>query len=162
MMAIALPTELEELMNAKIQSGQYHSAGEVIRESLRLLEEKDMLWQINRQRVAGAEPVREGHQCPREPDNDGGGGGRGESGDAVPGGHPQCLMPREPRCQGTQAVMPSKLRPKEAGISQRRIWMRSCGITRHQNTSADRLGGSASGDTPAGAGRSCPKLGRKR
>ena len=46
MMTIALPTELEELVNAKIQSGQYHSAGEVIRESLRLLEEKDMLRQI--------------------------------------------------------------------------------------------------------------------
>ena len=47
MMTITLPTELEELVNAKIQSGQYHSAGEVIRESLRLLEEKDMLRQIN-------------------------------------------------------------------------------------------------------------------
>jgi len=47
MMTIVLPTELEELVNAKIQSGQYHSPGEVIRESLRLLEEKDMLRQIN-------------------------------------------------------------------------------------------------------------------
>ncbi len=46
MMTIALPSELEELVNAKIQSGQYHSAGEVIREGLRLLEEKDMLRQI--------------------------------------------------------------------------------------------------------------------
>ena len=46
MMTIALPSELEEIVNAKVQSGQYHSAGEVIRESLRLLEEKDMLRQI--------------------------------------------------------------------------------------------------------------------
>jgi len=46
MMTIALPSELEELVNAKIQSGQYHSAGEVIREGLRLLEEKDALRQI--------------------------------------------------------------------------------------------------------------------
>ena len=46
MMTIALPTELEELVNTKIQSGQYHSAGEVIRESLRLVEEEDMLRQI--------------------------------------------------------------------------------------------------------------------
>ncbi len=43
MMTIALPSELEELVNAKIQSGQYHSASEVIREGLRLLEEKDAL-----------------------------------------------------------------------------------------------------------------------
>ena len=46
MMTVALPSELEELVNAKIQSGQYHSAGEVIREGLRLLEEKDTLRQI--------------------------------------------------------------------------------------------------------------------
>lgn len=46
MMTIVLPSELEEIVNAKVQSGQYHSAGEVIRESLRLLEEKDMLRQI--------------------------------------------------------------------------------------------------------------------
>ena len=46
MITIALPAELEELVNAKIQSGQYHSAGEVIREGLRLLEEKDTLRQI--------------------------------------------------------------------------------------------------------------------
>lgn len=46
MMTIALPSELEGLVNAKIQSGQYHSAGEVIREGLRLLEEKDALRQI--------------------------------------------------------------------------------------------------------------------
>lgn len=46
MMTIALPSESEELVNAKIQSGQYHSATEVIREGLRLLEEKDALRQI--------------------------------------------------------------------------------------------------------------------
>jgi antitoxin ParD1/3/4 len=46
MMTVALPSELEDLVNAKIQSGQYHSAGEVIREGLRLLEEKDTLRQI--------------------------------------------------------------------------------------------------------------------
>jgi antitoxin ParD1/3/4 len=46
MMTVALPSELEDLVNAKIQSGQYQSAGEVIREGLRLLEEKDILRQI--------------------------------------------------------------------------------------------------------------------
>lgn len=51
MMTIALPSELEELVNAKVQSGQYRSAGEVIRESLRLLEEKDLLRQIKLERL---------------------------------------------------------------------------------------------------------------
>lgn len=46
MMTISLPPEIEELVNAQIQSGQYQSAGEVIREGLRLLQEKDMLRQI--------------------------------------------------------------------------------------------------------------------
>lgn len=46
MLTIALPSELEDLVNARIQSGQYHSAGEVIRAGLRLLEEKDALRQI--------------------------------------------------------------------------------------------------------------------
>ena len=45
-MTISLPPEIEELVNAQIQSGQYQSAGEVIREGLRLLQEKDMLRQI--------------------------------------------------------------------------------------------------------------------
>ncbi len=51
MMTIALPSELEELVNAKIQSGQYHSASEVIWEGLRLLEEKDALRQIKLERL---------------------------------------------------------------------------------------------------------------
>ena len=46
MISVSLPPELEELVNAKVQSGQYHSSGEVIREGLRLLQEKDALRQI--------------------------------------------------------------------------------------------------------------------
>lgn len=46
MMTVSLPAEMEELVNAKIQSGQYHSAGEVVREGLRLLQEQDTLRQI--------------------------------------------------------------------------------------------------------------------
>lgn len=69
MMTIALPSELEELVNAKIQSGQYHSAGEVIREGLRLLEEKDMLRQIKLEQlrkdiVIGIEQADRGDLAP--------------------------------------------------------------------------------------------------
>ncbi len=46
MMTVALPSELEEIVNARIQSGQYQSPGEVVREGLRLLQEQEMLRQI--------------------------------------------------------------------------------------------------------------------
>lgn len=64
MMTIALPSELEEFVTAKIQSRQYHSAGEVIREGLRLLEEKDAPRQIKleqlRRDIAVAVEAEEG------------------------------------------------------------------------------------------------------
>ena len=46
MMTVTLSAELEELVKARVESGQFNSSGEVIREGLRLLEEKDTLRQI--------------------------------------------------------------------------------------------------------------------
>jgi len=40
-MNVSLTPELEQFVNAKVQSGRYHSASEVVREALRLLEEHD-------------------------------------------------------------------------------------------------------------------------
>ena len=40
-MNVSLTPELEELVSAKVQSGRYNSASEVVREALRLLEEHD-------------------------------------------------------------------------------------------------------------------------
>jgi antitoxin ParD1/3/4 len=40
-MNVSLTPELEEFVNAKVQSGRYGSASEVVREALRLLEEYD-------------------------------------------------------------------------------------------------------------------------
>jgi antitoxin ParD1/3/4 len=40
-MNVSLTPELEELVQKKIGSGQYHSASEVIRDALRLMEERD-------------------------------------------------------------------------------------------------------------------------
>ena len=51
MMTVTLPAELEELVKAKLLSGQFNSSGEVIREGLRLLEEKDKLRQIKLDRL---------------------------------------------------------------------------------------------------------------
>lgn len=40
-MNLPLTPELEEIVSAQIGSGRYQSAGEVVREALRLLEERD-------------------------------------------------------------------------------------------------------------------------
>jgi len=40
-MNVSLTPELEQFVSAKVETGRYHSASEVIREALRLLEERD-------------------------------------------------------------------------------------------------------------------------
>jgi antitoxin ParD1/3/4 len=42
-MNVSLTPELEQYIQAKVQSGFYHSSSEVIREALRLLKERDIL-----------------------------------------------------------------------------------------------------------------------
>ena len=41
---VSLTTELEALIHQKVKSGRYHSASEVVREALRLLEQRDRAW----------------------------------------------------------------------------------------------------------------------
>lgn len=45
-MNVSLTKELEKLVNQKVKSGFYHTASEVVREGLRLLEERDRLYQL--------------------------------------------------------------------------------------------------------------------
>lgn len=45
-LSISLTPQLEELVRAKVSSGMYNSASEVVREALRLMEEQDELRQI--------------------------------------------------------------------------------------------------------------------
>jgi antitoxin ParD1/3/4 len=45
-MNVSLTPELEQLVHEKVKSGRYLSASEVVREGLRLLEERDRLHQI--------------------------------------------------------------------------------------------------------------------
>ncbi len=49
-MNISLTHELEALVQEKVRSGLYHSASEVIREALRLLQDKD---EVRRVRLEG-------------------------------------------------------------------------------------------------------------
>lgn len=55
-MNVSLTPELEQFVQAKVKSGRYLSASEVVREALRLLEERDRLREIQietlRQKIA--------------------------------------------------------------------------------------------------------------
>lgn len=46
-MNVSLTPELEQFIQAKLTSGMYHSASEVIREGLRLLKERDQFQEMN-------------------------------------------------------------------------------------------------------------------
>ncbi|HTC65456.1 MAG TPA: type II toxin-antitoxin system ParD family antitoxin [Candidatus Saccharimonadales bacterium] len=59
-MNISLTPHLEEMIRAKIASGSYNSASEVVREALRLLEEEDQLRSLKLQKLR--EDIREGLQ----------------------------------------------------------------------------------------------------
>jgi antitoxin ParD1/3/4 len=50
-MNVSLTKELEKLVTAKVKSGLYHTASEVIREGLRLLEERDRLYHLRLEEV---------------------------------------------------------------------------------------------------------------
>jgi antitoxin ParD1/3/4 len=63
-MNVHLTPELEQLVHAKVQSGRYNSASEVVREALRIMEQRDEVRSIqlqelrNRMDRALAESVR--------------------------------------------------------------------------------------------------------
>ena len=64
-MEISLPPDLAKIVNEKVQSGLYNSPGEVIRESLRLLQEQEKLRRLRRDELRreimlGVEQIRNG------------------------------------------------------------------------------------------------------
>jgi len=68
-MNVSLTPELETLINRKVATGLYHSASEVIREALRLLNEHDALRQIQhdelrREIAVGMEDIKQGKVAP--------------------------------------------------------------------------------------------------
>ena len=52
-MNVNLTLELEQLVQAKVQSGRYNSASEVVREALRLMEQKDEVRAMQLQELRG-------------------------------------------------------------------------------------------------------------
>jgi len=47
-MNVSLTPELEQLVHLKVQTGRYTSASEVVREALRLMEERDQLQALHK------------------------------------------------------------------------------------------------------------------
>lgn len=72
-MNVSLTPELEKLVHVKVESGRYTSASEVIREALRLMEQRDQVNELHKDEIrrkiaAGAASLR---------------AGKGEDGEAV-------------------------------------------------------------------------------
>lgn len=68
-MNVSLTPELEKLVHAKVESGLYLSASEVVREALRLLEERDRLRaikfeQLHQEIQVGIEQADRGEVAP--------------------------------------------------------------------------------------------------
>jgi antitoxin ParD1/3/4 len=60
-MNVSLTPELERLVQDKVQTGRYNSASEVVREALRLMEERDQVKAEIRKKIAdGVESIKAG------------------------------------------------------------------------------------------------------
>lgn len=71
-MNVSLTPELEAFVHQRVKSGRYNSASEVIRESLRLLEEKDRLRleELRREIAKGIEDLEAGRYTTLKTDDD--------------------------------------------------------------------------------------------
>ena len=70
-MNVSLTPELESLVHEKVESGLYTSASEVVREALRLLNDKDAIQQqrlaeLKREIAVGLEELKQGNLVPGE------------------------------------------------------------------------------------------------
>lgn len=52
-MNVSLTPELEQLVHLKVQSGRYTSASEVVREALRLMEQRDQMQALHKDEIRG-------------------------------------------------------------------------------------------------------------
>jgi antitoxin ParD1/3/4 len=68
-MNVSLTPELEKMIGDKVASGRYHSASEVVREALRLLEQQDEVYQARLEQLRkdldlGIEQLDRGERVP--------------------------------------------------------------------------------------------------
>ena len=73
-MNVSLTPELESLIEGKVKSGLYSSASEVVREALRLLQQRDqereaMLEELRRKVQVGIEQADRGEVVPWDPEH---------------------------------------------------------------------------------------------
>ena len=59
-MNVSLTPELEAMIRQRVESGRYNNASEVVREALRLLEERDRVQHLRSLLVIGLEQERRG------------------------------------------------------------------------------------------------------
>ena len=59
-MNVHLTPELEQLVQSKVKSGRYNSASEVVREALRLLEQRDEVFALRKHEIG--KQIEEGWQ----------------------------------------------------------------------------------------------------
>ena len=72
LMNVSLTKELEELVSGKVKTGLYQTASEVIREGLRLLEERDRLYHLRLEELrrdvrVGLDQLDRGEGVPFDP-----------------------------------------------------------------------------------------------
>ncbi len=67
-MNVSLTPQLEELVRRKVESGLYNNASEVVREALRLMEERDRLSRLRAAIAAGDEQLARGEVVDWTPD----------------------------------------------------------------------------------------------
>ena len=64
-MNVSLTPQLEDFVKDKVKSGRYHSASEVVREALRMLEERDLrLADLRKEIAIGLEQAERGEVSP--------------------------------------------------------------------------------------------------
>ena len=64
-MNVSLTPQLEDFVKDKVKSGRYHSASEVVREALRMLEERDRrLVELRKEIAIGLEDIEAGRVSP--------------------------------------------------------------------------------------------------
>ena len=63
-MNVSLTPQLEEFVKTKVQGGRYQTASEVVREALRLMEERDRYRELRAAVAEGAEQIERGETIP--------------------------------------------------------------------------------------------------